>query len=87
MEDDVVDTPSFNAPEESSGSEDVALDNYETIETFFRETAKISATIPYFKSDLGSLSIFSILRPYQRETVNWMIDREHNQKEVQSKNN
>lgn len=86
MDCSVVPDVEMDASEDSDCSGEAPLDNFKTIQTFFTETAKISSQIPYSETNFESLSIFSTLRPYQRETVHWMIDKECNHKNVQSKN-
>lgn len=87
MDCNVIQDVNMSMSRDSNSADEVAPDNFRTIQTFFVETEKISRNISFAKSDLGSLSIFSTLRPYQRDTVHWMIDKEHSRKYVQSKNN
>ena len=63
-------------------------DSYENIQKFFLEQSKIANTLPIDNIDFNSCAVNSILRPYQRETVQWMIMREMNKTTyLQSKNN
>lgn len=60
-------------------------DCYKTIQAFFSETERISKGLPIKKLDLPSSNLVSILRPYQYETVQWMIMRECEQEKIQCK--
>ncbi len=63
------------------------VDSYKTIQTFFDETDRISKTLTIDECDIGTSNLTSILRPYQRETVQWMVMRESEQKKIQRRSN
>lgn len=61
-------------------------DSYKTIENFFCETNRISALLPVDEPFIEPSPILSILRPYQLETVKWMVTRELQSTHIQRKN-
>lgn len=60
-------------------------DNYENIQRFFSEQRRIAHTIPIDEIEMKPSTITSILRPYQSETIQWMIMRETKQQQLQRK--